>query len=94
MELVLDFLTERNQVVRSGKVTSKPQKQATPKGCVSYSLLFTHIEKLGDDTMVVGIISEGDKAPYRNEVNQLAAQCKNHNLVLNVRFERVLLNLM
>lgn len=41
------------------------------------------ITKFGDDTTVVGLISGGDEANYRNEVLKLTARCSSNNLELN-----------
>ncbi|KAL0168115.1 hypothetical protein M9458_036337 [Cirrhinus mrigala] len=44
----------------------------------------SHIIKLADDTMVVGLISNNDETPYREEVAQLVERCGANNLSLNV----------
>ena len=41
------------------------------------------IVKFADDTTVVGLISKGDEAAYREEVLKLTAWCSENNLALN-----------
>lgn len=68
----------------------------SPQGCVLSPLQFclytndhspTHnnnlIVKFADDTTVVGLISKGDEAAYREEVLKLTAWCSENNLALN-----------
>ncbi|KAL0150126.1 hypothetical protein M9458_054553 [Cirrhinus mrigala] len=43
-----------------------------------------HIIKFADDTTVVGLISNNDETPYREEVTQLVEWCGANNLSLNV----------
>uniref|UniRef100_A0A669EVJ8 Reverse transcriptase domain-containing protein n=1 Tax=Oreochromis niloticus TaxID=8128 RepID=A0A669EVJ8_ORENI len=45
----------------------------------------TLIIKFADDTTVVGLISKGDEAEYREEVLKLAAWCSENNLALNTK---------
>lgn len=97
---ILDFLTERRQTVRMGNKISKTTTVSTglPQGCVLSPLLFTllthdcsasfntnHILKFADDTTVVGLITDNDESAYREEVEQLIAWCKKHNLALNTK---------
>ena len=85
--------------VRIGSKTSNTTilNTGAPQGCVLSPLLFTllthdcaathssnHIIKFADDTTVVGLISGGNEAPYREEVAQLSNWCTNNNLSLNV----------
>lgn len=80
---IMDFLSNRPQHVRMGNTTSSSfiLNTSTPQGCVLspplYSL-FTHdcspiyntntIVKFADDTTVVGLITDNNKAAYREEV--------------------------
>ncbi len=96
---IVDFLTGRPQSVRVGHNTSSTTTLRTgaPQDCVLSPLLFTllthdctakfssnHIIKFGDDTPVVGLISNNDETHYREEVAQLAERCGANNLSLNV----------
>lgn len=95
---LLDFLTDRPQMVRVGKNSSETTIMNTgvPQGCVLSPLLFTlmthdcsakhnpnHIIKFADDTTVVGLISHDDDSAYREEVQQLINWCDINNLQLN-----------
>ncbi|KAI2646163.1 hypothetical protein H4Q32_029939 [Labeo rohita] len=95
---ILDFLTGRPQSVRIGHNTSSTTTLSTgaPQGCVLSPLLFTllthdctakfssnHINKFADDTTVVGLISNNDETPYREEAAQLVEWCGANNLSLN-----------
>uniref|UniRef100_A0A1A8EWU0 Reverse transcriptase domain-containing protein n=1 Tax=Nothobranchius korthausae TaxID=1143690 RepID=A0A1A8EWU0_9TELE len=97
---IKDFLTNRPQTVRLGPHLSSTRTLSTgsPQGCVLSPLLYslythdcspTHnntlIIKFADDTTVVGLISKGDEAEYREEVLKLAAWCSENNLSLNTR---------
>ncbi|KAL0204575.1 hypothetical protein M9458_002593, partial [Cirrhinus mrigala] len=70
---------------------------SAPQGCVLSPLLFTvlthdctaefssnQIIKFADDTTMVGLISNNDETPYREEVAQLVEWCGANNLSLNV----------
>ena len=96
---LLDFLTQRPQAVRVGNNISSTLTLSTgaPQGCVLSPLLFTllthdcttthstnHLVKFADDTTLVGLITKGDEAHYREEVDLLAKWCKDNNLLLNV----------
>ena len=96
---LLDFLSQRPQVVRVGDNTSNSITLSTgaPQGCVLSPLLFTllthdctpthssnHLVKFADDTTLVGLITENDETHYRREVELLTSWCKNNNLLLNV----------
>lgn len=96
---LLDFLSQRPQVVRVGNNISSSITLSTgaPQGCVLSPLLFTllthdctttysnnHMVKFADDTTLVGLITEGDETQYRKEVNLLTTWCRNNNLLLNV----------
>jgi gmma-aminobutyric acid receptor subunit gamma/cGMP-dependent protein kinase 2 len=92
---VLDFLTDRPQLVRVGNNISTPLilNTGAPQGCVLNPLLyflFTHdcvamhasdsISKFADDTTVVGLITNNDKTAYREEVKALRVWCQENNL--------------
>ncbi|CAI5682340.1 unnamed protein product [Oreochromis niloticus] len=97
---IKDFLTNRPQTVRLRPHLSSTHTLSTgsPQGCVLSPLLYslythdcssTHnnnlIIKFADDTTVVGLISKGDEAEYREEVLKLAAWCSENNLALNTK---------
>ena len=96
---ILNFLTDRRQVVRMGSITSSSLTLniGAPQGCVLSPLLYslyTHdctarhssnvIIKFADDTTVVGLISNNDESAYREEVKILENWCQENNLSLNV----------
>ena len=96
---VLNFLTDRSQVVRLGQNISSPLVLNTgaPQGCVLSPLLYslyTHdckatfdsnvIVKFADDTAVVGLISNNNEEAYLQEINQLVTWCQGNRLELNV----------
>ncbi|XP_076144500.1 cation channel sperm-associated auxiliary subunit delta-like [Alosa pseudoharengus] len=96
---LLDFLLQRPQAVCVGNNTSSTLTLSTgaPQGCVLSPLLFTllthdyttthssnHLVKFADDTTLVGLITKGDEAHYREEVDLLAKWCKDNSLLLNV----------
>lgn len=69
-----------------------------PRGCVLSPLLYslyTHdctsvyptntIIKFADDKTVVGLISNGNEAVYRDEVYRLVEWCTDNNLSLNIK---------
>ncbi len=95
---ITSFLTDRQQLVRLGKLTSRTLtiSTGTPQGCVLSPLLFSlytndctskdpsvKLLKFADDTTVIGLIKDGDKSAYRQEVEQLAVWCSLNNLELN-----------
>ncbi|CAM4610534.1 unnamed protein product [Leuciscus chuanchicus] len=95
---ITSFLTDRQQLVRMGKITSDSRTISTgaPQGCVLSPLLFslytndctskdTSVKflKFADDTTVIGLIRNGDESAYRQEVEQLALWCSYNNLELN-----------
>ncbi len=95
---IASFLTDRQQLVRLGKLTSRTLTTSTgaPQGCVLSPLLFSlytndctskdpsvKLLKFADDTTVIGLIKDGDESAYRQEVEQLAVWCSLNNLELN-----------
>ncbi|KAL0197700.1 hypothetical protein M9458_006240, partial [Cirrhinus mrigala] len=95
---ITSFLTDRQQLVRLGKLTSRTITTSTgaPQGCVLSPPLFSlytndctskdpsvKLLKFADDTTVIGLIKDGDESAYRQEVDQLAVWCSLNNLELN-----------
>ncbi|XP_072769512.1 uncharacterized protein [Nerophis lumbriciformis] len=93
---IRDFLTDRPQNVRLGPhlSSSRTLSIGSPQGCVLSPLLYclyTHdcspahsdnlTVKFADDTTVVGLISRGDEAAYREEVLKLTAWSSENNLM-------------
>ncbi len=93
------FLTDRQQLERLGKFSSSSRTISTgaPQGCVLSPLLFflytndcTSIDpsvkllRFTDDTILIGLIQDGDKSAYRQEVKVLAVWCSLNNLELNM----------
>ena len=96
---ILDFLLDRQQVVKVSNLYSGPQVLNTgaPQGCVLSPLLFTlftndcvssdpsvSFVKFSDDTTLVGLVSNNDEGRYRKEVERLVGLCSDNNLELNV----------
>ncbi len=92
------FLTDRQQLVRLGKISSSTRTTSTgaPQGCVLSPLLFSlytndctskdpsvKLLKFADDTTLIGLIQDGDESAYRQEVKELAVWCS-LNLELNM----------
>ncbi len=92
------FLPDRQQQVRLGKYTSSTHMISTgaSRGCVHSSLLFSlytndctskdpsvKLLKFADDTTPIGLIQDGVKSAYRQEVKELAFWCSLNNLELN-----------
>ncbi len=82
---ITSFLTDRQQLVRLGELTSNTRTISTgaPQGCVLSPLLFSlytndctskdpsvKLLKFADDTTVIGLIQDGDESAYRQEVEQ------------------------
>ncbi|KAL0172225.1 hypothetical protein M9458_032536, partial [Cirrhinus mrigala] len=95
---ITNFLTDRQQLVRLGKLTSSTSTISTgaPQGCVLSPLLFSlytndctskdpsvKLLKFADDTTVIALIRDGDESAYRQEVEQLSLWCSHNNLELN-----------
>ncbi len=95
---ITSFLTDRQQLMRLGKLTSRAITISTgaPQGCVLSPLLFSvHTNdctskdlfvkflKFADDTTVIDLITDRDESAYRLEVGQLAVWCSLNNLELN-----------
>ena len=95
---LLDFLLQRPQIVKLPQGSSKPLtlSTGTPQGCVLSPLLFclftndcissseaTQLVKFADDTTVEGLITKGDEAAYRQEVDCMVSWCSSNNLHLN-----------
>ncbi|KAL0175546.1 hypothetical protein M9458_027876, partial [Cirrhinus mrigala] len=89
------FLTDRQQLVRLGKLMSSSRTTNTgaPQGCVLSPLLFSlftndctskdpsvKLLKFADDTT---LIQDGEESAYRQEVKELAVWCSQNNLELN-----------
>ncbi len=77
------FLTDRHQLVRLGNYTSSTRTISTgaTQGCFLSPLLFSlytndstskdpavKLLKFADDTTLIGLIQDGDKSAYRQEV--------------------------
>ncbi len=95
---ITSFLTDRRQLVRLGKLTSRTLIISTgaPQGCVLSPLLFSlytndctskdpsvKLLKFAGDTIVIGLIKDGDESTYRQEVEKLTVWCSLNNLELN-----------
>ncbi len=93
---ITSFLTDRQQLVRLGKLPSNTCTISTgaPQGCVLSPLLFSlytndctskdpsvKLLKFADDTTLISLIQDGDESAYRQEVKELAVWCS-----LNQRF--------
>ena len=95
---ILDFLLNRNQVVKFNSQLSEPLTLSTgaPQGCVLSPLLFTLftndwrssnsstlIFNFSDDTTIEGLITNAGESAYR-EVERVVDWCTNNDLELNV----------
>ncbi len=83
------------QHVRMGKLVSDPRTISTgsPQGCVLSHLLFSlytnccssshesvKLLTFGDDSTLIGLISDGDESACRWEIDHLVTWCNQHNL--------------
>ena len=97
--LVLDFLTNRQQYVRTEYELSSTVTINTgaPQGCVLSAFLFIvytnalsqcspncKILKYADDTVVIGLISNDNEDEYRQTISYVSEWCSNNYLNLNV----------
>ncbi len=97
---ITSFLTDRQQLVRLGKYTSRTLTISTgaPQGCVLSPLLFSlytnnctsndssvKLLKFADDTTLIGLIQDGDESAYRQEVKELAVWCSLKRLRLQFK---------
>ncbi len=95
---ITSFLTDRQQLVRLGEFSSTTCTISTgaPQGCVLSPLLFSlymndctskdpsvKLLQFADNTTLIGLIQDGDKSAYRQEVKELAVWCSLNNLELN-----------
>ncbi len=95
---ITSFLTDRQQVVRLGKLSSSTRTISTgaPQGCVLAPLLFSlytddctskdpsvKLLKFADNTTLISLIQDGGESGYRLEVKELAFWCILNNLELN-----------
>ncbi len=84
---ITSFLTDRQKVVRLGKLSSSTRTISTgaPQRCVLSPLLFNlytddctskdpsvKLLKLAEDTTMIGLIQDSDESAYRQEVKELA----------------------
>jgi hypothetical protein len=97
--LMMDFLTNRKQFVRTRNQTSSliDVNTGAPQGCVLSPILFVlytndlrrndstcKIIKYADDTVVLGLVSENNEDEYRGCIRDVAEWCNNNFLDLNV----------
>ncbi|KAI2649427.1 putative RNA-directed DNA polymerase from transposon BS [Labeo rohita] len=83
---ITSFLTDRQQLVRLGKLISGTCTISTgsPQGCVLSSLLFSlYTNDCTKDPSVKLLNWDGDDSAYRQEVEQLSLWCSHNNLELN-----------
>ncbi len=95
---ITSFLTDRQHVVRLGKLSSSTRtiSNGAPQGCVLSPVLFSlytndctskdtfvKLLKFADDTTLIGLIQDSDGSAYRQEVKELAVWCNLNNLELN-----------
>ena len=95
---IYDYLTNRPQFVKLKGCVSDMVVSSTgaPQGTVLSPFLFTlytsdfqynsescHLQKYSDDSAVVGCISDGQEAEYRELIGQFVKWCSNNHLILN-----------
>ncbi len=95
---ITSFLTDRQQLVRLGKLSFSTRTISTgaPRSCVFSPLSFSlyindctsrnpsvKLLKFADDTTLISLIQDGDESPYRQEAKELAVWCSLNNLELN-----------
>ncbi|KAK3570559.1 hypothetical protein QTP86_022509 [Hemibagrus guttatus] len=95
---IMDFLTDRQQIMRLGTHVSDFQHISTgsPQGRALSPLLFSlytnsctsghetvKLLKFADDTILISLISDGDELAYRGEMDRLVSWCSMNNLELN-----------
>ena len=96
---VLDFLTNRQQYVRTQSELSSiiTINTGAPQGCVLSAFLFIvytnalsqcssncKIIKYADDTVVIGLISDNNEDEYRQTISYVSDWCSENYLDLNV----------
>ena len=96
---ILDFLTDRPQIVKIGCNISKSIVLSTgcPQGCVISPKLYSLntydccastdkccVVKFTDGTTIVGFIDNCDESYYRSQIDFLIKWCNDNNLMLNV----------
>ena len=96
--LVLDFLTSRQQYVRTESEVSSTITINTgaPQGCVLSAFLFIiytnalslnsescKIIKYADDTVVIGLISNNNETEYKSTIEYVSKWCSDNFLDLN-----------
>ena len=95
---ILDFLTNRKQLVRIDDIMSSicSINTGAPQGCVLSPVLFIlytnsfvstqigcDVFKYADDTAILGRIIDNEESNYRQEIANAVTWCENHHLVLN-----------
>ena len=96
--LVLDFLTNRQQYVRTEckKSSTITINTVAPQGCVLSAFLFIvytnalslssencKIIKYADDTVVIGLISDNNEKEYKSTIDYVSHWCSDNFLNLN-----------
>ena len=97
---IIDYLTSRSQFVvfQSLKSDTLYSNTSVPQGTVLAPLLFSlymsdccssnescSIVKFADDTVLIGLTSDGGSSKYVNEINKFASYCKTNFSELNVK---------
>merc|ERR1712035_43413 len=96
---IYDYLTNRPHFVKLKGCVSDMVVSSTgaPQGTVLSPFLFTlytsdfqynsescHLQKYSDDSAIVGCISDGQEAEYRELIGQFVKWCSNNHLILNI----------